>query len=94
MLIEVETIEEYMAVLPENRKEAVERLHQVIVEQLPAGFEIGILGGMINYYVPLAAYPRWLSLHTGRAPAFPCLGITKGTHRPLPHGNLYGPRIE
>ncbi|MCR1233201.1 hypothetical protein [Streptococcus suis] len=55
MLIEVETIEEYMAALPENRKEAVKRLHQVIVEQLPAGFEVGILGGMINYYVPLTA---------------------------------------
>ncbi|MFX3952253.1 DUF1801 domain-containing protein, partial [Streptococcus suis] len=53
----METIEEYRAVLPENRKEAVARLHQVIVEQLPAGFEIGILGGMSNYYVPLAAYP-------------------------------------
>lgn len=52
MLIEAETIEEYMAALPENRKEAVERLHQVIVEQLPAGFEVGILGAMINYYVP------------------------------------------
>ncbi|MDG3136386.1 hypothetical protein [Streptococcus suis] len=57
MLIKVETIEEYMAALLENRKEAVERLHQVIVEQLPAGFEVGILGGMINYYVPLTAYP-------------------------------------
>lgn len=57
MPIEAETIEEYMAALPENRKEAVERLHQVIVEQLPAGFEVGILGAMINYYVPLAAYP-------------------------------------
>ncbi len=31
MPIEAETIEEYMAALPENRKEAVERLHQVIV---------------------------------------------------------------
>ncbi|HFH9928490.1 TPA: hypothetical protein ACGOO9_000228 [Streptococcus suis] len=40
MLIEAETIEEYMAALPENRKAAVERLHQVIVEQLPAGFEV------------------------------------------------------
>ncbi len=38
MLIEAETIEEYMAALPENRKEAVERLHQVIVEQLPASW--------------------------------------------------------
>ena len=57
MLIEVDTFEDYLAALPENRKEAVERLHQVIVEQLPAGFEVGILGAMINYYVPLAAYP-------------------------------------
>ncbi|WP_226961000.1 hypothetical protein [Streptococcus suis] len=57
MLIEVETIEEYMATLPENRKEAVERLHQVIVEQLPTGLEVGILGGMINYYVPACCLP-------------------------------------
>lgn len=94
MPIEAETIEEYMAALPENRKEAVERLHQVIVEQLPAGFEVGILGAMINYYVPLAAYPDGYHCTPGEPLAIPCLGITKGTHRPLPHGNLYGPRIE
>jgi 3-phosphoshikimate 1-carboxyvinyltransferase len=41
MLIEVGTFEDYLAALPENRKEAVERLHQVIVEQLPAGFVPG-----------------------------------------------------
>ena len=38
MLIEAVTIEDYLAALPENRKEAVERLHQVIVEQLPASW--------------------------------------------------------
>lgn len=68
MLIEAETIEEYMAALPENRKEAVERLHQVIVEQLPAGFEVGILGAMINYYVPLAAYPDGYHCTPGESP--------------------------
>ncbi|MCQ8264442.1 hypothetical protein NF419_00670 [Streptococcus suis] len=57
MKYDVENIEAYFGALPENRKEAVERLHQVIVEQLPAGFEVGMLGGMINYYVPLTAYP-------------------------------------
>lgn len=57
MRIEVETIEEYLDQVPEKRKEAVERLHQVIVDNLPAGFEVGVLGGMINYYVPLSAYP-------------------------------------
>lgn len=52
MLIEVKTIEEYMAALPDNRREAVERLHRAILEHLPDGFEVGVLGGMINYYVP------------------------------------------
>lgn len=72
MLIEVETIEEYIVALPENRKEAVERLHQVIMEQLPAGFEVGILGGMINYYVPLTAYPDGYHCTPGESP---CLSL-------------------
>nr|WP_238138877.1 hypothetical protein [Streptococcus suis] len=89
MLIEVETIEEYMAA---NRKEAVERLHQVIVEQLPAGFEIGILGGMINYYVPLAAYPD--GYHCTPGEPLPFLALASQKAHIVPHGNLYGPRIE
>lgn len=57
MRIDVETIEDYFDQVPEKRRRAVERLHYVIVDNLPAGFEVGVLGGMINYYVPLSAYP-------------------------------------
>ena len=55
MLIEVDTFEDYLAALPDQRREAVEQLHQEILTQLPPGFEVGVLGGMINYYVPLSA---------------------------------------
>ena len=90
MLIEVGTFEDYLAALPDQRKEAVERLHQEILNQLPPGFEVGVLGGMINYYVPLSAEPCWLSLHSRRAPAFSGLGFSKKSYCPLPYGTLYG----
>ncbi len=88
MLIEAETIEEYLAALPEKRKEAVERLHQVIVEQLPAGFEVGILGAMINYYVPLSAYPAGYHCTPGEPLPFLALASQKN-HIALYHMGLY-----
>ncbi|HFI0082104.1 TPA: DUF1801 domain-containing protein [Streptococcus suis] len=88
MLIEVDTFEDYLAALPENRKEAVERLHQVIVEQLPAGFEVGILGAMINYYVPLSAYPAGYHCTPGEPLPFLALASQKN-HIALYHMGLY-----
>lgn len=88
MLIEAETIEDYLAALPENRKEAVERLHQVIVEQLPAGFEVGILGAMINYYVPPAAYPDGYHCTPGEPLPFLALASQKA-HIALYHMGIY-----
>lgn len=88
MLIEAETIEEYMAALPENRKEAVQRLHQVIVEQLPDGFEVGILGAMINYYVPLAVYPDGYHCTPGKPLPFLALASQKA-HIALYHMGIY-----
>ncbi|HEM3711144.1 TPA: DUF1801 domain-containing protein [Streptococcus suis] len=88
MLIEVDTFEDYLAALPENRKEAVERLHLVIVEQLPAGFEVGILGAMINYYVPLSAYPAGYHCTPGEPLPFLALASQKN-HIALYHMGLY-----
>lgn len=88
MLIEVDTFEDYLAALPENRKEAVERLHQVIVEQLPAGFEVGILAAMINYYVPLSAYPAGYHCTPGEPLPFLALATQKN-HIALYHMGLY-----
>jgi hypothetical protein len=50
----VETILEN---IPEERKEAFERLHQIIVDHLPAGLEPGISYGNLGYVVPHSLYP-------------------------------------
>ncbi|HEL9630058.1 TPA: DUF1801 domain-containing protein [Streptococcus suis] len=88
MLIEVDTIEDYMAALSDNRREAVERLHQVIVEHLPAGLEVGVLGGMINYYVPLSAYPNGYHCTPGEPLPFLALASQKA-HIALYHMGIY-----
>ena len=88
MLIEVGTFEDYLAALPDQRKEAVERLHQEILNQLPSGFEVGVMGGMINYYVPLSAYPAGYHCTPGQPLPFLALASQKN-HIALYHMGLY-----
>lgn len=57
MQIFVNTITEYIDSIPEERKEAVLKLRNCVVENLPAGFEEGIIYGMIGYVVPHSLYP-------------------------------------
>ncbi|MFK7846675.1 MAG: DUF1801 domain-containing protein [Rhodothermales bacterium] len=57
MNYKVETIEEYLAVIPEERKDAFAKLRSVILENLPAGFEETMLYGMPAYVVPHSLYP-------------------------------------
>lgn len=52
------TVEEYVKNLPEDRKEPIEKLRKVIVENLPKGFEEQISYGMIGYVVPKSIYPK------------------------------------
>lgn len=51
------TPEEYIAQIPEERQEVVEKLRFVIKNNLPKGFEEGITYNMLGYYVPHAIYP-------------------------------------
>lgn len=51
------TVEEILANIPEERKEAFNKLHQVIVDNLPAGFEAGISYGGLGYVIPHSLYP-------------------------------------
>ncbi len=57
MKYEASTPEEYIAQLPDDRKEAIQKLREVILKNLPKGFEEGMNYGMIGYYVPHAIYP-------------------------------------
>jgi uncharacterized protein YdhG (YjbR/CyaY superfamily) len=50
------SVEEYIASLPADRRQEVERVRQVVRRNLPAGHEEGIGFGMICYSVPLGAY--------------------------------------
>jgi hypothetical protein len=54
---EAKTPDEYLAELPEPRREVVSRIRDVILENLPEGFEETMNWGMIAYEVPLERYP-------------------------------------
>lgn len=58
MKYKASTPDDYVAQLPEDRKEPIEKLRKVIVNNLPEGFEEGIQYGMIGYYVPHSIYPK------------------------------------
>lgn len=51
------TVEEILANVPEERKEAFNKLHQVIVANLPEGFAPGVSYGGLGYVVPHTVYP-------------------------------------
>lgn len=52
------TPDEYIAALPEDRREAVRAVRDVVRDNLPAGFEEGMLYGMIGWYIPLERFPN------------------------------------
>ena len=52
------TIEQYLAELPQDRRAAIEQVREVVLENLPAGYEEAMNWGMITYQVPLDTYPN------------------------------------
>jgi Domain of unknown function (DU1801) len=51
------TPEEYIASLPDDRREAVEKVRDVVNRNLPPGYEEGMASGMISWWVPLETFP-------------------------------------
>lgn len=51
------TIDAYLAGLPTDRREAIKTVREVILKNLPAGYEEAMNWGMICYQVPLEVYP-------------------------------------
>ncbi len=58
MQISADNVEQYLAKVPADRQPYFSQLHDVIVKNLPKGFEIGLGYGMISYYVPHSIYPN------------------------------------
>lgn len=51
------TPEDYIAALPYDRAKAIAAVREVILDNLPRGYEEVINWGMITYQVPLETYP-------------------------------------
>jgi hypothetical protein len=50
------TVDEYLSELPEDRREAIQAVREVILSNLGEGYEEGIQYGMIGYFVPHGVY--------------------------------------
>ena len=57
MTIKAGSPEEYISKVPADRKEAMEKLRQTILKNLPKGFTEGMNYNMIGYFVPHSVYP-------------------------------------
>jgi hypothetical protein len=51
------TFEDYLATLPEERREAIAEVRAVILENLPEGYVENVTPSMVTYDVPLERYP-------------------------------------
>jgi hypothetical protein len=52
------TVEEYLAELPADRREAISAVRDVVNANLPAGYREAMAFGMIGWGIPLEDYPN------------------------------------
>lgn len=52
------TVDEYISQLPDDRREAIEKLRQVVLDNIPDGFVEEMNYGTIGYVVPHSLYPN------------------------------------
>ncbi|UII21371.1 DUF1801 domain-containing protein [Fulvivirga ligni] len=57
MKIEAASPDEYISKLPEDRQQAMQKLREVLSQNLPDGFEETMSYNMIGYVVPHGIYP-------------------------------------
>lgn len=51
-------VDTYLAALPDDRRDVMERLRQTIASSLPSGFAETMQYGMISFVVPHSVYPQ------------------------------------
>ena len=83
-----ESVEAYLASVPEDRKEAFLRLREIIRQNLPEGFEEQMSYNMIGYVVPKRIYPA--GYHANPELPLPFVNIaSQKSHIALYHMGLY-----
>ncbi|MBU1822666.1 MAG: DUF1801 domain-containing protein [Bacteroidetes bacterium] len=88
MKIEASTPEDYINQLSDERKEALQKLREVIMENLPPGFMETMSYGMIGYVVPHVVYPA--GYHVDPSLPLPFMSIaSQKNNLALYHMGLY-----
>jgi hypothetical protein len=57
MISKAQTVKDYLAELPPDRRAAIQAVRKVIRKNLDKGYQEGMQYGMIGYYVPHSIYP-------------------------------------
>ena len=81
-----ETVDEYLAELPEERRDAIAAVRKVILANLPDGYQEMMQFGMIGYVIPLERYPM---TYNGQALQYAALASQKN-YMSLYLMNIYG----
>ena len=82
-------ISSFLETLSSERKASIEKLHDVIVSNLPTGFDVHVANGMLNYVVPLSRYPK--GYHPSKGEPLPFISLaSQKNHVALYHMGLYG----
>lgn len=94
MQSDAKTVNEYLDELPEDRREPVKKLREVILKNLPEGFEEEMSYGMIGYVVPLSIFPA--GYHASKGEPLPLMSLaSQKNYIALYHMGLYAkPEVE
>jgi hypothetical protein len=87
------TVDQYLAELPDDRREALMTIRAAILKNLPKGYEEGMQYGMIGYYVPHSVYPPGYHCDPSQPLPYVCLASQK-QHMALYMGLYMMPELD
>ena len=86
---DAQSVEDYLDELPDDRRESMMAVRQVVLDNLPDGYEEMMLYGMIGWAIPLEVYPE---TYNGHPLAYASLGNQKN-YMSLYLMNVYGDEV-
>jgi len=88
MRYDVETIDQYLKVIPKDRLKSINQLRKIIKKHLPKGFEEVLQYQMISYVIPLKTYPKGYHVTPNTPLSFISIASQKHTIN-LYHSGIY-----
>ena len=82
------TIQDYLDKVPEDKKEAVLKLRETILKNIPEGFKEGMSYNMLGYVVPHSIFPDGYHCNPKQPLPFVSVAAQKG-HIGLYHMGIY-----